>query len=426
MRSGLDFATIASRNYWPQVLVLAESLRRCAPASRMHVLALDDVQDLPSPAMAVTRLDDLELDHKRLRVCLTVTERATAVKPAFLQHLFSAGAGDRLAYVDPDLLFLSPLSPVEEALERSDVVITPHFADEAEPGSVTREIQFARGGIFNLGFIALRRSPTADRLLSWWGQRALAHSSEDALDGMFTDQRWVDYVPAMFPGVFICRDPGLNVAPWNITGRRIEKRDGVYHAAGRPLVFFHFSKFRLQHADLLTFLEGRPCSPATRELVAEYAAGLERWGARRDAVASPGETLSNGEPVPQLMRQVIRELDDEGRGSWRTWGDTPEEILQRALRDPLAGARVRVATHAAARSTGRGPSRQVADSWRLRLWFYLRGPARLRIPIEWVESRTWVRGLRAALGGLVRRIVTLARGVRYPRAQQGAGPSPRE
>ena len=41
---------------------------------------------------------------------------------------------------------------------------------------------------------------------------------EEAAFGVYTDQRWCDLVPALFDGVKVLRDPGLNVASWNLVG----------------------------------------------------------------------------------------------------------------------------------------------------------------------------------------------------------------
>ncbi len=38
----------------------------------------------------------------------------------------------------------------------------------------------------------------------------------------FTDQRWCDLVPSLFDRVHIERDPGYNVASWNLSTRRIQ------------------------------------------------------------------------------------------------------------------------------------------------------------------------------------------------------------
>ena len=62
--------------------------------------------------------------------------------------------------------------------------------------------------------------------------------------GLFTDQRWVDLAPAFFEGLKILRDPGYNVATWNLTHRTVAgSLESGLTVNGRPLCFFHFSGF---------------------------------------------------------------------------------------------------------------------------------------------------------------------------------------
>ena len=66
---------------------------------------------------------------------------------------------------------------------------------------------------------------------------------DDIPNGIFTDQRWNDLVPAIFPEVKILRNSRYNVAAWNTTLRKIErdKTSGQWRVDGQPLGFYHFT-----------------------------------------------------------------------------------------------------------------------------------------------------------------------------------------
>ena len=51
---------------------------------------------------------------------------------------------------------------------------------------------------------------------------------------MFTDQRWADFVPCFFEH-HILKDPGYNVAYWNLHARRLTADGGGYVVDGEPL-----------------------------------------------------------------------------------------------------------------------------------------------------------------------------------------------
>ncbi|MDO9194746.1 MAG: glycosyl transferase, partial [Undibacterium sp.] len=63
-------------------------------------------------------------------------------------------------------------------------------------------------------------------------------------NGLFTDQRWIDLVPAFFEGVCILRTSRLNVAPWNLTTRELTgTAPNEVLVNGEPLGFYHFTGF---------------------------------------------------------------------------------------------------------------------------------------------------------------------------------------
>jgi glycosyltransferase involved in cell wall biosynthesis len=70
--------------------------------------------------------------------------------------------------------------------------------------------------------------------------------------GLFVDQRWVDLVPGLFSSVTIHRDPGCNVAYWNLYHRHVEYSDGEHTVNGSPLKFYHFSGFYPDHPDVVS------------------------------------------------------------------------------------------------------------------------------------------------------------------------------
>jgi hypothetical protein len=48
-------------------------------------------------------------------------------------------------------------------------------------------------------------------------------------------------IPCFFSDFFVLREPGYNVAYWNLHERSIEKRNDNYLVNDKPLYFFHFS-----------------------------------------------------------------------------------------------------------------------------------------------------------------------------------------
>ena len=100
---------------------------------------------------------------------------------------------------------------------------------------------------------------------------------------MFTDQRWADYMPSLF-NHHLLKDPGYNVAYWNLHERPLTCADGRIYARNLPLRFFHFSGFDPRMPWLLSRHQGeRPRillseHPVLAALCEDYAAALDRAG----------------------------------------------------------------------------------------------------------------------------------------------------
>jgi hypothetical protein len=64
------------------------------------------------------------------------------------------------------------------------------------------------------------------------------------MNNIYVDQRWLDLAVASSNGIGVLRDPGLNVAYWNLHERALLPDEcGGWTVNGRPLKFFHFSGY---------------------------------------------------------------------------------------------------------------------------------------------------------------------------------------
>jgi hypothetical protein len=173
-----------------------------------------------------------------------VVEVCTGVKGPFL-HQACGGDADAVIYLDPDTALFGSLAPLEAWLEDHDILLTPHLVDPNDTAEAIRDndLSASRTGIFNLGFVAVRTKGEGARFAKWWNDRLLDWCYDDMANGIFVDQRWCDHVPALFDRVKVVRDPGYNVASWNLSTRTVAvQKDGQVTVNGQPLRFWHFTK----------------------------------------------------------------------------------------------------------------------------------------------------------------------------------------
>jgi len=259
-----------------------------------------------------------------------IVEVCTAVKGPFIHHACSSGA-DAVIYLDPDTALLASLEPLERLLEEHDILLTPHLTDPNDDDMAIQDndISTLRTGIYNLGFVAIRTTGEGARFARWWNDRLLSYCYDDIPKGLFVDQRWCDHVPALFDRVKIVRDPGYNVASWNLSTRKIAiGKDGVITVNGVPLRFWHFTKLGAV-GDAMTKRYAGTNFPVYeiwawyKRLITEATDPTipERWwafGAYQD-----------GRPIAKSERVLYRERADlqaafpnpfaSGRGSFQEW-----------------------------------------------------------------------------------------------------------
>ncbi|TPL46567.1 glycosyltransferase [Mesorhizobium sp. B2-4-6] len=312
------FFTISSWNYLHYARALAASLAAYHPDTARIIAIADTRRDCLSggdfPEFdACVFFDDLDLpDRRAFSFRYDVMELNTAIKPTVFRRLFAEGY-DRVVYLDPDIIAYRRFDEIFDALDQgASAVLTPHaLAPNLNPDS-PNDLTFMRAGVYNLGFMALAKTPETLQLLKWWATRLRTECVTSRLaDGLFVDQKFVDLWPAYGPGTHILRNPAYNVAYWNLDTRTIERHGDVYKVNGVPLAFFHFSGVVPRDRSILSKHQRRwkpGSTPELQSLVDDYHARLEEFGLERFASIPYGfGTFADGTGIPNAARRLFRE-----------------------------------------------------------------------------------------------------------------------
>jgi len=259
-----------------------------------------------------------------------VVEICTAVKGPFIHQACGWGA-DAVIYLDPDTALFESLAPLERLLEEHDILLTPHLIDPNTDHAaiLDNDLSASKTGIFNLGFVAIRTTGEGARFAKWWNDRLLAFCYDDIPNGVFVDQRWCDHVPALFDKVKVLRDPGYNVASWNLSTRKLAiDKSGVITVNGAPLRFWHFTKLG-PTGDTMTKRYARDNYPVYE---------IWNWYKRQIAVVTEPsipdrwwayDAFADGAKIQKAQRWLYRTREDlqaafpdpfaAGPGSFREW-----------------------------------------------------------------------------------------------------------
>jgi hypothetical protein len=244
MRLAVIVVTIVSRAYVPQARVLARSFAEHHPGQRLWALLIDDIHheiiDANEP-FNVLRLSDIDIDTEELhRMAMMFSGKLIAViKPWVFEHFLARGA-EAVIYIDGDFVLYGDIE--ELGLAAADgVVLVPHVLrpmprDGLDPSETT----ILGAGIYNAGLFGV--GPNHGGFLDFLKDRLRRECIFNASLMRFNEQRWLDFVPSLFPHRVI-RDPGIDVAYWNLQDRPLSHVDGVWTAGSVALRAFHFSSF---------------------------------------------------------------------------------------------------------------------------------------------------------------------------------------
>ncbi len=310
--------TSASTNYVAKACALAKSLKKHHPEMEVFY-GLSDLKNIDVDYKRgvfddVISVMDLDIeDFQSWSFKHSIVELSTAIKPFIIKELLSRGY-DKVYYFDPDIVVFSPLDDLFAATDETSVVLTPHQTQTETDyqAIIDNEICSLKHGVYNLGFIGVTNSAEGRRFANWWADRVYEWCVDDIPNGLFTDQKWIDLVPALFDRVNILRDSRFNVASWNVTQRLISGRleEGGVTVDGEPLGFYHFTGFDSGAHRIMAEKNSRGNADLMR---------LVDWYARETSLAKsdPASALEwsfarydNGEPILPEHRRIYRDRRD--------------------------------------------------------------------------------------------------------------------
>lgn len=310
--------TICAKNYLAQALTLKESFLKHNPSLNFYIFLADKIDGVED-VDGVVALDKSWIpDWVNMAFKYDVIEFNTSIKPFCFGKLFKEGY-EKVIYLDPDIYVTRPLDYIYECLNNKSVVLTPHYCDVEEhfDGAVSEET-FNKVGIYNLGFCALKNDKVGQEIAKWWQNRLQYKCYSQSSEGLFVDQKWMDYIPGFFPdATCVSSHHGMNVAIWNLHERELFIDDKQGYMIRRkktgdefPLLFFHFSGFdpfettvinrRHPQFNVTTYPSFKPIIEEYRERV--YANGYDRFSKMNYGF----NHYSDGGVIAPLQRRMFR------------------------------------------------------------------------------------------------------------------------
>jgi hypothetical protein len=100
-----------------------------------------------------------------------------------------------------------------------------------------------------VGFLGVSDTEQGRAFLNWWSDRCREACRWDVPNGLHFEQRWLDLAPALFPDHDRVRDPGFNLAHWNLPEVQVWREGERFLHAEGVCSFFRFSGYRFDHPE---------------------------------------------------------------------------------------------------------------------------------------------------------------------------------
>ena len=247
------FCTLFNWLYLPQGIALYHSVAGTASGGKftLYVLCMDDftlgaLRALDLPNLRPIALAEIETDALRaVREKRTIGEYCWTCTTPLLRYVIALQPRDAVvSYVDADLRFFSDPSMVLAEMGNGSIYVHEHdFAPEHA------ELQMIAGR-FNVGLVAFRNNQEGRTCLEKWSAQCLDECVMDPAAGLCGDQGYMDEWPALYAGLVISSNPGVGLAPWNVSKYELANHKGVVTVNRRPVVFYHYHSLRMMRPRL--------------------------------------------------------------------------------------------------------------------------------------------------------------------------------
>nr|WP_299416448.1 hypothetical protein [uncultured Emticicia sp.] len=218
--------TVCSINQLANAIVLGDTLKIFNPNYNFQIGLVDKHSNIPKniqspyPIIQVSTLNIKGFEAMTERY--TNEELVVDCKPFFTEYFFKKT--EKLIYIDCTSVIFRSISFISDLLDQSNIILTPQLLyANVHPD----EKQILNSGIYHSGFIGFKKSDETLKFLKWWGENTRAKGFKDLCKGLNTDQLWLEHVPAMYDGVYILKEPGINIGYWNLPERNINQLKSV-------------------------------------------------------------------------------------------------------------------------------------------------------------------------------------------------------
>ncbi len=220
---------VSDTNYFPQTKFAIESAKQKNPDYKIILLS-DGIK---------SELADINLTFRDLK--LDKDWWIFTGRPAILKYALKNLNFDYAMLVDGDTYTYNSYKKLEDEFEKgASVIVIPHLLKPLPIDNFFPELrQISLMGNYNAGMFG--SSQKGLEFILWLTDQTKKMPHVIPSLGLAAEQGWLRYAADFDENTKIFRNPGYNIAYWNIKQRDIARVDDTLYADGEELVLMHFS-----------------------------------------------------------------------------------------------------------------------------------------------------------------------------------------
>jgi len=238
------YVTVVSYEYAPLAISLVRALKSAGKLCAVYCIddrGADLLEEIGLGSCLIFRPANYQnVRLAEIRRQRSDSEYCWTCKSVVIEHILTQMPDLEWAiYLDSDMMIFGDPDKGLPTGAESHVLLTPH-----RPSTSHFEGFMNEAGRFNAGYIAFRSTKQGREALRWWREKCEESCSVRPNSQGYADQRYLEDFPKLFSGVTISGNVGVNAAPWNISGKKITKKQGAVFVDNDELLIYHMQGFK--------------------------------------------------------------------------------------------------------------------------------------------------------------------------------------
>ena len=253
-----NYCTLFNVNYLPRGLNLYHSLMKVSKNFRLFIFAFDDLtyqylKDLKLKKVVLISLKEFEDKKlKKVKKTRTKTEYFWTCTGSTILYLFRKYKLRSCTYLDADLYFYRDPKILIEESNKSSCIISKHNYSE-------RYDQTKTSGIYCVQFMFFKNNLIGNKILQDWRKKCINWCFNRFENGKFGDQKYLDKWPKKYNNIYVLKNLGGGVAPWNVQQYDLLNNFKFQIKKNKKLkfdlVFYHFHNLKFMNNNI-TYIGG--------------------------------------------------------------------------------------------------------------------------------------------------------------------------